>query len=59
MIKYSFNEEINEENLRDFIDKFESGLIPRYLKSEYAPEKNDKTVKILVGENFRNLVFDS
>jgi len=55
--RYVFPEStITTESLTSFIEKVGQGLIKRSLKSETVPEKNDAPVKVIVGNNFQEMV---
>jgi len=58
---YPFNDEqeFDEQEIRKWLDGIAAGEIAPHFKSENIPEDNDGPVKILVGKNFEEIVFDS
>jgi len=57
-----FNEEsekLNADTLESFVSQTIEGTYKSYKKSEPVPEKNDGPVKVLVGKNFEEIVFDA
>lgn len=56
--KYQLTGEITSENILKFYEEFKTGTIRPHLKSEEIPEKNDQPVKVLVGKNFEQIVYD-
>jgi len=57
-----FNEETEKfgaDTLESFTSQAIEGTYKSYKKSEAIPEKNDGPVKILVGKNFEEIVFDA
>lgn len=49
----------NVENVKQFVDDYLAGKIKAHIKSEPVPETNDGPVKVAVGENFHQLVFEN
>lgn len=72
MKKYALEKNITYENLLNFVDDFNIGMISPYYKSEEEVVDQNKTnilevdfyinflliFKILVGKNFKTIVFD-
>ncbi|XP_060931959.1 protein disulfide-isomerase A3 [Limanda limanda] len=58
--KYIMTEEFTRDGkaLQSFLQGYFDGTIKRYLKSEPIPENNDGPVKVLVAENFDDIVND-
>jgi thiol-disulfide isomerase/thioredoxin len=57
--KFKLTDEINENNVKTLIENWEKGLIEPYMKSEELPaEPFDGNVRVLVGKNFEEVVFD-
>ncbi|XP_005989802.1 protein disulfide-isomerase A3 [Latimeria chalumnae] len=58
--KYVMQEEFsrNGEALDRFLQDYFDGKLKRYLKSEPVPENNDGPVKVVVAENFEDIVND-
>jgi protein disulfide-isomerase A1 len=48
----------DKDALLAFINDFKAGKLEKYYKSEKAPENNDGPVKVVVGENFKEIVLD-
>ncbi len=44
--------------MEKFTNDFLAGKIKPYVKSEAIPEKNDGPVKVVVGDNFKDIVMD-
>lgn len=59
MKKFKFTGDITVESLKNFVDDWSNGRLKPFLKSEPVPESNDEPVKVMVGENFKELVLDS
>ena len=60
MNKYKHTGGISYEGLKDFIKDWRGGKAVSYLKSEEVPKESlDKGVRVLVGKNFEEVVFDS
>eukprot|EP01068_Selenidium_serpulae_P014219 Selendium_serpulae@DN6072_c0_g1_i1.p1 len=56
--RYLFpHKDLKVENMKSFFSDVESGKIQRTIKSEDIPEKNDEPVKVVVANNFEDLVF--
>jgi protein disulfide-isomerase A1 len=51
---------IKSADLKEWLNQFKAGSLPAHLKSEAVPEKptDDDNVHILVGQNFKDTVFD-
>uniref|UniRef100_UPI00398E96A9 protein disulfide-isomerase A3-like n=1 Tax=Pristiophorus japonicus TaxID=55135 RepID=UPI00398E96A9 len=58
--KYVMQEEFSRDGkaLERFLENYFSGTLKRYLKSEPIPESNDGPVKVVVAENFDDIVND-
>ena len=57
--KYRYDkDEINKENLADFIERVKAGEVEQFLKSAPVPESNDEPVKVVVGKTFKEMVLD-
>jgi protein disulfide-isomerase A1 len=56
--KYLYGGDFSVASLKEFSEKFLADDLPPYFKSQPAPEKNDEDVKVVVGENFEEVVFD-
>ncbi|KAJ8247491.1 hypothetical protein GJAV_G00247020 [Gymnothorax javanicus] len=58
--KYVMQEEFTRDGkaLERFLQSYFDGSLKRYLKSEPIPESNDGPVKVLVAENFEEIVND-
>ncbi|KAJ8340306.1 hypothetical protein SKAU_G00349390 [Synaphobranchus kaupii] len=58
--KYVMQEEFSRDGkaLERFLQDYFDGKLKRYLKSEPVPESNDGPVKVLVAENFEEIVND-
>ncbi|KAK6476905.1 protein disulfide-isomerase A3-like [Huso huso] len=58
--KYAMQEEFSRDGkaLEQFLQDYFDGNLKRYLKSEPVPENNDGPVKVLVAENFDEIVND-
>ncbi|XP_053573700.1 protein disulfide-isomerase A3 [Bombina bombina] len=58
--KYTMHEEFSRDGkaLERFLQDYFDGKLKRYLKSEPIPEDNDGPVKVLVAENFDDIVND-
>lgn len=57
-IKYQFEAEINADNIKAFGEDFLADKLKPFFKSDPVPEKNDGDVKIVVGNNFDEIVLD-
>jgi len=51
-------EKFDVANLEKFANEFKDGSLKPYIKSEPIPESNDGPVKVVVGENFDEIVND-
>ncbi|XP_078097604.1 protein disulfide-isomerase A3 [Mustelus asterias] len=58
--KYVMQEEFSRDGkaLERFLEDYFAGKLKRYLKSEPVPESNDGPVKVVVAENFDDIVND-
>uniref|UniRef100_A0A915ISU3 protein disulfide-isomerase n=1 Tax=Romanomermis culicivorax TaxID=13658 RepID=A0A915ISU3_ROMCU len=54
--KYRMDEEFSVENLKLFAENLLAGKLINYMKSEPIPARNDGPVKILVANNFKDVV---
>jgi protein disulfide-isomerase A1 len=57
--KYEMTEEINEENVKNFIDMWSKGKLKPFIRSEEIPKKNEGDLFILVGNNFNEEVLEN
>ena len=57
--KYEMKEEINKENIMNFINKWSEGKLEPYIRSEPIPEKNEIGLVKLVGKNFKKEVIEN
>jgi protein disulfide-isomerase A1 len=58
LLKYKIDN-ITEESLEKFIDDWQNNRLSAYIKSESVPVNNSESVKVLVGDNFEELVLKS
>ena len=58
-IKYKMEENITEENLLKFIEKWDNKQLKQFLKSEDEPEENDGDVFIVNGKSYKKEVLDN
>ncbi|WZZ31331.1 hypothetical protein YC2023_014732 [Brassica napus] len=56
--KHYFDGEIKSDNIKIFGEEFLSDKLKPFYKSDPIPEKNDGDVKIVVGDNFDEIVLD-
>jgi protein disulfide-isomerase A1 len=56
--KFTMEGEINEENVRKFVDDWEHGRLRANLKSQEVPESQTEDVHVLVGKAFNDVVLD-
>lgn len=56
--RYPMKGEITGENIIKFVDNYRDGKLKPTFKSEETPKKNDGPVKIVVGNTYREIVFD-
>ncbi|CAL0304080.1 unnamed protein product [Lupinus luteus] len=56
--KFVFNEEVSVDKLKAFGEDFLEDKLKPFLKSDPVPESNDGDVKIVVGDNFDQIVLD-
>ena len=54
-----FDDEFSSEELIEFLDDFKAGKLKPVLRSQPKPRKNDGPVKVVVGDTFNDIVFDS
>lgn len=62
MAKFTYEgsvKELNFDALKVFVDNFKEDKLVPFLKSADIPEDNSEPVKILVGKNFKEMVYDS
>lgn len=57
--KYEMTGEINEENIKNFIDMWSKGKLKPFVRSEEIPKENDGDLFILVGNNFNEEVLEN
>ena len=57
--RYKHTGEFTEQKMITFLDDFESGKIPRFLKTEEIPAENPGPVYRVVGKNFKSEVIDN
>lgn len=61
MLKYRYDgsvKDLTAEALAQWVDDVKSGKAAPHLKSEPIPENNDKSVKVIVGKNFKEIALD-
>ncbi|XP_010456632.1 PREDICTED: protein disulfide isomerase-like 1-4 [Camelina sativa] len=56
--KHFFDGEIKSDNIKTFGEDFLNDKLKPFYKSDPIPEKNDGDVKIVVGDNFDEIVLD-
>ncbi|KAF2576558.1 hypothetical protein F2Q70_00005625, partial [Brassica cretica] len=56
--KHFFDGEIKSDKIKTFAEEFLSDKLKPFYKSDPIPEKNDGDVKIVVGDNFDDIVLD-
>lgn len=56
--KYFFDGEIQSDKIKIFGEDFLNDKLKPFYKSDPIPEKNDEDVKIVVGDNFDEIVLD-
>ncbi|CAF2365852.1 unnamed protein product [Brassica napus] len=56
--KYYFEGEIKSDKIKTFGEEFLNDKLKPFYKSDPIPEKNDGDVKIVVGDNFDEIVLD-
>ncbi|CAM6045698.1 unnamed protein product [Sphagnum compactum] len=56
--KFMYSGDFSLDSIKVFGEKFLTGDLPRYLKSEPIPHKNDGDVKIVVSNSFDDIVLD-
>jgi len=57
--KFVYDGELSEltaDDVEKFVDGFEKGSLSKFLKSEPVPETNEEPVKVVVGDNFNDIV---
>ena len=57
--RFEMTEEINEENILNFLNKWQKGELTPYIRSEPIPDSNDEYLVKLVGYNFQKEVFEN
>ncbi|RAL46085.1 hypothetical protein DM860_006239 [Cuscuta australis] len=57
--KYIFDQEITLENIKGFAADFVDSKLKPFYKSDPIPETNEGDVKIVVGNNFEDVVLDA
>ena len=57
--KYNMDEEINVENILNFVEKWEKNLLKRQLKSEKEPKLNYGNIFVVVGKTFEKEVINN
>lgn len=57
-VKYVFDKEYSQDNLRAWLKEFVAGKIKATSKSAPIPEKNDEPVKVVVGDSWESIVQD-
>jgi protein disulfide-isomerase-like protein len=57
--KYRMDGSITRDNIQSFIAGYNRGALKKYYKSQDAPSRNDGVVKVVVGDNFREIVINS
>jgi len=55
---FKMTEKFSVENLEQFVTEFDGGKLKPFIKSDPIPEENDGPVKVVVGENFNEIVKD-
>jgi len=55
---YPQDKEIKEADIGKFLEEYTAGKIEPTLKSEPIPEKNDESVKVVVGKSYEAIVLD-
>jgi len=55
-LKYLFEGEFNEDNLKTFFEGYAAGTLTAHLKSEPVPESNEEPVFVLVGSEFDKVI---
>lgn len=61
MEKYKYDgsiEDMTVDAISHFVDKFNAGKLTKFLKSEDIPTSNDGPVKVVVGQNWNDIVAD-
>lgn len=60
LTKYWYSHsEINVEGIKSFLDDYLSGKLKAFMKSEEIPASNDEPVKVFVGKNFQDEVYNN
>jgi protein disulfide isomerase family A protein 3 len=57
-LRYKFDKEFNVQNLEAFATDFLDGKLKPHIKSEPLPDNEGKAVKVVVGQNFNDIVLD-
>jgi len=55
---FKMTDDFSVDNLEKFANDFKDGKLKPFIKSEPVPENNDGPVKVVVGENFDEIVND-
>lgn len=58
LLKYKL-ETVTEDSLTAFIEDWKNDRLSAYFKSEAVPETNDEPVKVIVGNNFDDMIIES
>lgn len=58
LLKYKL-ETVTEHNLEKFIDDWKNERLTAYFKSESIPESNNEPVKVIVGNNFEDMILNN
>ena len=58
--KYPFDQskKLTEKDIGKFLDEYVAGKVEPSIKSEAVPEKNDGPVKVVVANNYKDIVMD-
>lgn len=58
--KFKFTEELTESSLKKLVEDWQKGSLKTFLKTQEVPaEAFDNDVRVLVGKNFEEVVFDT
>jgi len=59
MQKFLYENEINSDNLKRFVEDFANKILTPYFKSEPIPQdSHDEGVRVVVGKNFKEVVLN-
>ena len=58
LTKYQLTD-VTEEGINKFIDDWKANSLKPYFKSEATPDNSKNNVKVIVGDNFEDMVFNS